>query len=584
MANKTYQSVSELISDLIDTGNNYVNWKNFNASFFQGIEDKKPTFWRELLTYLQENGPTLEADFNEQQTPVPSVFWYINEKADLVRQDDVWNKITDEMINGAGIDLHNPSGVADNPEHPDRYFWNESLSKLIAIYVSSFDTNSGQVVLKDGVAIPLNNLKNADAGYSFVKDWVNPTFNIDEKSYEEVRGADAIKSVLQNSNQLQYTREQTTGDDEGWIRLLMPKYLRKVEVEDLNRNFWVIAQTLSAVCAYLFGSKSVKDLFEGILKELIGLWENCLYLWAAAAMISQEDKASDIHIEFAPLTNSKIYGYRKFDNFGETYPTADTPAEVITIIKDRMDYLIQLYSHSHIIIIPEVRGDNYKHNYYSKVEYPGMMVYNRNTSHLTWVNFKVDQTYQMGAEHLVVNLAEDFNTQGTQLYVNKIGAIIDKNEVYYDFKQRFSSISSSETSPYYAAIRTRIPSFNVVYDNQYDLFRISNFKINLYDAAAQAIDGNQYLICSFAQGSPLTVGNQYESLDLNLTYDDSEATLNTLSDATNIPIEHGYYLGELVSCQSIIGLNSYSIDSHSYHGQQLYSADPEQIISIMEGS
>mgnify|MGYP007012596351 CR=1 FL=1 len=84
----------------------------------------------------------------------------------------------------------------------------------------------------------------------------------------------------------------------------------------------------------MFGSKAVKDLFEGILKELVGLWENCLYLWAAAAMISQEQKTEDIHVEFAPLTNSKIYGYRKFDNFGETYTNN------MTLIKERMDYLI----------------------------------------------------------------------------------------------------------------------------------------------------------------------------------------------------------------------------------------------------
>jgi hypothetical protein len=26
-----------------------------------------------------------------------------------------------------------------------------------------------------------------------------------------------------------------------WIRLIMPKNTRRVEIEDLNRNFWVIA-------------------------------------------------------------------------------------------------------------------------------------------------------------------------------------------------------------------------------------------------------------------------------------------------------------------------------------------------------
>jgi hypothetical protein len=35
--------------------------------------------------------------------------------------------------------------------------------------------------------------------------------------------------------------EGNTSITANWIRLIMPKYLRYVEVEDLNRNFWVIS-------------------------------------------------------------------------------------------------------------------------------------------------------------------------------------------------------------------------------------------------------------------------------------------------------------------------------------------------------
>ena len=319
----------------------YINWMNFNGSFFKGVEDRKPDFWKELLTYMKWKAPTLESDFgNLPEGNIPSVFWRINDRADL-KNNVIWQKVTAAMQNGENVDLDNPSGVKDDPETGTNYnyFWNESLSHLIAEYMKSFN---GDVELRDGSFVPMDAIKNADAGYSFEQDWVLPTYNIDVSdhdgtlrgdSYEEVRGADAIKSVLKNSNEMQFTRKKEFGQI-GWLRLIMPKYLRKVEVEDLNRNFWVIAQTLSAVCAYLFGDNSVKDLFEGILKELVGLWENCLYLWAAAAMVSQKEKFTDIHVEFAPLTNSEIYGYRKFDNFGETY------TDLLPEIQARMDYLI----------------------------------------------------------------------------------------------------------------------------------------------------------------------------------------------------------------------------------------------------
>jgi hypothetical protein len=34
----------------------------------------------------------------------------------------------------------------------------------------------------------------------------------------------------------------------------MPQYGRRVEIEDLDRNFWVIAQVISAISNYLFGT------------------------------------------------------------------------------------------------------------------------------------------------------------------------------------------------------------------------------------------------------------------------------------------------------------------------------------------
>lgn len=87
----------------------------------------------------------------------------------------------------------------------------------------------------------------ADAGAQFgkpwevyeEKKWVKPWTNIDSDNYSEVRDEDKIVPVLNTENKLQFTLTQRI--TECVCRLLMPAYDRRVEVEDLNRNFWVIA-------------------------------------------------------------------------------------------------------------------------------------------------------------------------------------------------------------------------------------------------------------------------------------------------------------------------------------------------------
>ena len=87
------------------------------------------------------------------------------------------------------------------------------------------------------------NLKtDADAGKSFTSEpYVEPDKNHYGETYEQVRDTDKIETVLKNSSNLQFT-EKNQND---YLRLLMPKYSRRVEVEDLDRNFWVIGQTLN---------------------------------------------------------------------------------------------------------------------------------------------------------------------------------------------------------------------------------------------------------------------------------------------------------------------------------------------------
>lgn len=69
----------------------------------------------------------------------------------------------------------------------------------------------------------------------------------------------------------------------------MPEYKRDVEIEDLNRNFWVIGQALSLLYAYIFDENSpLPKLLSGILDEITQLWENMFYLWLTTSMLTEK--------------------------------------------------------------------------------------------------------------------------------------------------------------------------------------------------------------------------------------------------------------------------------------------------------
>lgn len=161
------------------------------------------------------------------------------------------------------------------------HYWNESIIALVEKFNESIPKNPPEnSFLNDYINIILN----ANAGFSFLsKPYVKPDLNIDGQTYEDVRGVDSIESVLRNNKNMQYThtQEQQDGVDIGkYIRLLMPKYSRRVEVEDLNRNFWVIGQTIGTISAYLLDPGSaLNQVLKGIISELAELWNNVFELW-----------------------------------------------------------------------------------------------------------------------------------------------------------------------------------------------------------------------------------------------------------------------------------------------------------------
>ena len=84
-------------------------------------------------------------------------------------------------------------------------YWNESLQELYKKYkelVSKDDIVDG----KFGINMSIRD--GGDSGYQFSEGepYVIPDKNADNKTYEEVRGDDKIDAVLQNQDNLQFTR------------------------------------------------------------------------------------------------------------------------------------------------------------------------------------------------------------------------------------------------------------------------------------------------------------------------------------------------------------------------------------------
>jgi hypothetical protein len=68
----------------------------------------------------------------------------------------------------------------------------------------------------------------------------------------------------------------------------MPKNTRRVEIEDLNRNFWVIGDVISGICEFLFSDNGLKGILQDIIPEIGELWENIFYLWVASGLVAAE--------------------------------------------------------------------------------------------------------------------------------------------------------------------------------------------------------------------------------------------------------------------------------------------------------
>lgn len=212
------------------------------------------------------------------------------------------------------------------------------------------------------------------------KPWVIPWYNVDGDTYRRVRGEDMKVSVMTDPNKLGFTQIKDSTYHSKWIRLLMPQYKRRVEVEDLNRNFWVIGQVLTGISAYLFDENGpLMKMLKGLIKEIGQLWENMIFLWTALALLSQKKYYDKTHSEVVLMSLDSLVPYVCFDNFDKANVAAIT-SQVIA----NLSYMVQAYPEYNLAVLPCVRLNNYEQNYYSEMWYPGIFTYNRNLTTPQW--------------------------------------------------------------------------------------------------------------------------------------------------------------------------------------------------------
>ena len=516
--------------DIIKKLINSTDVEKFSGADLEQYAQHLDAFWNALADYLQNEGKSdylghhgiRDIDFDTSD--IETIVEFINDNADLI------DSFLDNYL----------KKTEDNPKS----HWNESLNYLFGIY-RKFILDQGEI---DSTHITVADIVSADAGNSFSgNNWVRPWFNIDEKIYAEVRGNDKIRRVLDDESFLQFTREI----ESKYLRLLMPEYQRVVEVEDLDRNFWVIGQVLTGICAYLFEVDSpLKDLLRGMLDEVAQLWENMLYLWLALAITSQLSQYKEVETIVVPLSRNKLYPYVKFDDFGNEVDLTD--ADKVSLLQDcwvnHLSHIKKIYTKSSLVIIPEIRTESYQKNYYNKAYYPGAIVLNRryrstlDVNSNDFMNISIVDAHEIayypfsiGEKDFIIDVEQE--KIANHSYKNQITGVYEKSPNYY-FIPDYTTITAQDVDLgiYVGAIRTVFSNAVLSFDSTSSDYSLS-IKADCYDVAAELNGTSRKLLtCTFAK----TVNDS--SITANPTFLSSSTIARTKTK-----ILKGFYRGEVAS-------------------------------------
>ncbi len=482
------------------------------------VANDKFAVWSNLLSYLKTEANFVgHYPFWESDLQAGSLFKGISDNCDYdngpILYLDIENVYNESVAAGTTI-------------------WNESLSDLIKTWLDfSKIIDEDREIVPNG-RITFSDIFKADAGYSFESDpFVKAWKNIDNQTYAEVRTTkDMVMSVIKSDRNLQFTRSISNAA-RPFIRLIMPKYTRRVEIEDLNRDFWVIGQTITGISQYLFDDNgTLPKLFKGIMNELLQLWENVLYLWATLGLFAK--KQYPIKVLYEPLPNSSYQPYAKFDNF-------DAAASLsIASIEQRCQYLVDKYPNNNLVIFPFIRNDNYRHNYYSKQIFPCVLFYNHYKG--GWIGRELKCNNQL----LTISItgSECGVSWGNKIY--GIKEMEDNKFKYCAPCQEADDDINLENGKYYGLIRI-IPTIDTVHYDDDSNIVIGNFRLSIYDAAAPVINNSTSLIGNIWTTNSIS-SNELTPIILSAAAqgsDKASISPTVLSAAKG----EAYYQGELVS-------------------------------------
>lgn len=152
---------------------------------------------------------------------------------------------------------------------PDNLTENPNLKRAGESYVS--DSQQEKNIL-GGSAIGTSN-----KGYLDVIPFLNKIgeayTNIINTNYNDIARSDAIctdNSYLDYTNGSQHPTNYSEKSD-AILKLLMPQYKRRVEVEDLNKNFWVLGNVLDAAAHALWGTNGIVEVIRNLIDDIINL-------------------------------------------------------------------------------------------------------------------------------------------------------------------------------------------------------------------------------------------------------------------------------------------------------------------------
>lgn len=371
----------------------------------------------------------------------------------------------------------------------------------------------------------IKDLQKADAGYCFSESdgspWVVPFYNRIGSFYTQER-ADEILEALESSEHLKETCKKAKENMESYVNLLTDLYERQIEVEDLDRDFWVISQVISAIINFLFNNDGIIGFLEKLLKEIAQLWQNVIYLWSLLNEENQKDTLY-LHKEIVYIGNGVNQDRQSKYDLGASQLSENN---IVNILKLRA----QEYVSCDLLLVPIIRLDYYDEDYHETEEIPFLFYYNRKEREFKRFYFKWGS-----------NAQEEYKKGVIPDGSNKLVFTLKDNDSFDEFMHIYSDLEDrweqhvSDTS------------------GDYDLLKIScDFERSNFAVKVQTIEPNSNPLNNRITHLIYTI----PVLDEDFSELEDGAELNVTPSFYNDrvalpededPIKVSYYQGELLS-------------------------------------